>query len=491
MLPIRKIAPTEVALTTYYGKNFVTRGKKKANNYIAWLIAKINKAALSNDTYITRVSPGDHFDNNFQSPYIYGALAENFTSITAGDSTLYFDHTTRHHLVEPSLLTKLEVNGTVIVGLTNTKDPIVVDTNNIFHIYSPTTVDGVNKDWHKIGNIYQLLKLPEIDAPIDYTEVRIFSKTVPVGVVLSYFLGFKNMLQFIKAKYRTVEGRKLKGLTEHEFAIQFKDITFIFSREDERISLIVGGFLAYEKSIKLYEVEVFNHKDVYLNLLANQGLSSLYIRELELTDQMFVDSISKEILESMGMPVTFRGLLVKASEMLMTFHHPDSQDTAHMRIRGYERIAGAVYTELVKSVRAFKNRNIAGKSKIEMSPYAVWTNLMGDQSKKIPEDTNPIQNLKEMEAVTFTGEGGRSKDSLKNKESRAYHPNDVGIISESTVDSSDVGINTFLSQNPNFKNLRGLVNRTEKKDVNASNLLSTSVALAPCSDNDDKVYYSK
>ena len=69
-------------------------------------------------------------------------------------------------------------------------------------------------------------------------------------------------------------------------------------------------------------------------------------------------------------------------------------------------------------------------------------------------EINPIKNLKEREAVTYNGVGGRTSRSMT-RSTRIYHKNDMGIISESTVDSSDVAINTYMSADPIFDSLRG------------------------------------
>lgn len=469
MLPIRKIDENTVALTTYYGKNFVTRSRKKSESYANWLINQITKADMIENSYITKVAPGQVFDNRVKAPYIYSALASSFKLIKAGKYTLMFSYHERNTIGVPeTLIPILEQNGKVLVGITDSNNPVVVDTDNNFHIYQ-------NEQFTPIGDIFNVLQLNQQAAPVDFVEVRIFSKTVPVGLVLCYFLGFKNVLKLLDAKYRVVEGRRVKDLLDYEFPITFKNETYVFSRKNESISLIIAGLLQYEKMIKLYDSELFDSKDIYLNLLSSKGLGSLYIRELELSDQMFVDSITKSILEEMGEPTTFKGLLVRATELLKEYYHPDPQDMSYMRIRGYERLSGFVYKDLTAAVRQFKNRNISGKSKIEMSPYQVWSDIMSDPSVKLPEDTNPIQNLKEMEVVTYTGDGGRSKQTMT-KPSRSYHPNDMGVISESTVDSGDVGINAYLSPNPNFKSVRGLIK--QDKSLNTTTLLSTSANLS-------------
>ena len=477
MQPIRKIKPTEVALTSYYGKTFVKLNPKKSNSSLEWIIKELNIAGMSGQGFIKRVNPAKVFDNNFKAPFIYNGLADNFKSIVTERFTLVFDHSERKNLVNEILLKTLEQDGKRVVGLTLRKEPIVVDKNNMFF------VSNQNAELTELGDIFDILQLDAIKAPVDFSEVNIFSKSVPVAFFLGYNIGFKNLLKLTQAKYRIVEGRQNKNMAPHEYAIQFKDYSYIFSRKDKVASLILAGFNEFDKQLKQYEVDDFNTKDIYLNLLESKGLSAIYIREMDLMQQLFIDPITRDILKQMNEPQTFNGLLMRATELLQTYHHPDSQDMKSMRIRGYERIPGAVYKEMAIAFRAYRNRNIAGRSKVDISPYKVWTNIMEDPSKKMVEDINPIQNLKETEVVTYSGEGGRGKDSM-NRSSRAYHVNDMGIVSEATVDSSDVGVNAYLSANPRFKDLRGLPS-IDKTPINPSSLISTSALLAPGSDSDD------
>lgn len=476
-VPIRKIKPTEVALTSYYGKTFVKLNPKKSNSSLEWIIKELNIAGMSGQGFIKRVNPARVFDNNFTAPFIYNGLADNFKSIVTERFTLDFDHSERKNLVNEIQLKSLEQDGKRVVGLTTRKEPIVVDKKNVFFVANQ------NAELTELGDIFEILQLDATRAPVDFSEVNIFSKSVPVAFFLGYNIGFKNLLKLTQAKYRTVEGRQNKNLVPHEYVIQFKDISYIFSRKDKVASMVLAGFNEFDKQLKQYEVEDFNSKNIYLNLLESKGLSAIYIREMDLMQQLFVDPITRDILKQMNEPQTFNGLLMRSTELLQTYHHPDSQDMESMRIRGYERIPGAVYKEMVIAIRAYRNRNIAGKSKVDISPYKVWSSLMEDPSKKMVEDINPIQNLKETEVVTYSGEGGRGKDSM-NRASRAYHVNDMGIVSEATVDSSDVGVNAYLSANPRFKDLRGLPS-LDKTPIPPSSLISTSALLAPGSDKDD------
>jgi hypothetical protein len=99
-------------------------------------------------------------------------------------------------------------------------------------------------------------------------------------------------------------------------------------------------------------------------------------------------------------------------------------------------------------------------------------------------DINPIQNLKEKEAVTYNGVGGRNSRTMT-KHTRAYHVNDMGTISGDTVDSSDVAINTYTSADPQFTSLRGISRRFDMEKMGATPLLSTSALISVGSDHDD------
>lgn len=471
---LRKIGPRLVALSTYYGKTFVQTNTKVTNDSLAWLYRQINLASLTPGALIHEVNPGNVYDNDLTVPFIYGALSQEYSQFMVGESTLFLDHTYRKTAVNPELLALVEKDGRVWCGWSKDLHPIVVDQNDQFF--------EVSKHGETpLGNIYEFLQLDVEKKPFDFSEVRVFSKYIPTGVVLGYYLGFTGLMALLGVNYRRVEPRKNKQLQTGEFAIVFKDETCVFSSENRVAAMILAGFLDFDKLTKLYNRIEFDNKGVYLNLLMSKKINAIYVRELDMLETAFVDPISREILESLHEPVTFTGLLVRGTEMLTNYSHPSSQDRSVMRDRGYERFAGAVYRETMQAVRQFRNKNLIGRSKIDMSPFQVWNAIMKDNSLKIVEDTNPIQNLKESEVITFAGTGGRDKDTMT-KPTRAYHPNDVGILSESTVDSSGVGTIAYLSANPNIDNVRGLA--STKKVITPTSLLSTSALVSPASTND-------
>lgn len=476
--PIRKIDATRVGLTSYYGKTFVDRGTKKANSSMAYLLTHLEKATISPTEHLRDVSPGDVFDNYFEAPYYYSGISEKFSSLKAGNYQLDFDHKGFRSKLDAALLKLAEKDGARVVGhtLTGKKKLLVMDKDDRLHEFdSAGHVD--------VGDIYEVLGVNESLAPVDFAEVKVYRKGIPVGIFLGRQIGFRGLVKALGAKHHIVEGKQRKNLQPYEYVVQFKDYSYIFDTREKVNTLVLAGFTDMSKLTKLFQAEMFDTPDVYTRILELSGLNSSYITEMDNMRDGFVDNITERVLQELGEPTEFNGLLLRSCELLTKYTYPASQDLDYQRIHGYARFAGLFYKELMGATRSFRQRNRTGRAKVDMSPFQVWTTLTRDAAVKQMEDINPIQALKiSQEAVTYVGEGGRGKESM-NRESRAFLPSDMGVTSEATVDSSDVGVNIFLSADPGFSSLDGM----KKNDVqiNATNLLSTSALLTPFSTNDD------
>lgn len=489
-LPIRKIAPDEVALTSYYGKIFVKRCNKRVYNYPAWLKEQITLRGLDpEDTTIMDLQSGNVFDSANKYPIVYSSLAMVFRSFkmtpesyprTTGPMTfdVIFDQKTIRDLIGIERVAEYQKKGFTVAGQSDRNYCLLIDEENNFY------VDNGKNPIFPIGTIESLLKLDSFKAPKEFAELRVLGKNIPIGLIFAYQMGLSDLLEKLNATVRRVKVGTRVNLTSEEYALVFDDETLVFLKKDKFVTMIMAGFLDYREIIRSYSVYDFDNKDVYLNVLESKKIGIRYLREIDLLYQMFIDPITKELLVWMKEPTDFHGLLMRSCELLMSDDHPNEVDPAFMRKKGYERFAGAVYAELVRSVRAHRSRNDKSRNPIELKPYSIWNSISQDPSKILLSEINPIQNLKEIESVTFGGTGGRNSRSMV-RSTRIYHPNDMGTISESTVDSSDVGINTYTSANPQFVSLLGISKRYDPNKDGATSLLSTSALLAPGSDRDD------
>jgi hypothetical protein len=477
-LPIRKVAPDTVGLTSYYGKLFVTRNEKKVNDYGTWLRNNIMAKGLDEqDQTITGLQPMSVFKPDFNVPRLYSILAMGFNSFVVGGFTFMLDYTQREAVFGRPAIEQYEKDEARLIAHNDRGEFLIVDVAGALY----KAVDGKIEE---MPSFEEMCQLPVEKAPIDFVQINIFGRALPIGFLLGYELGLSALCKLLRVQPRIVPAGTRLGLQSHEYPLIFEDETWVFSRDNRYATMILAGFNEFHRTLRDYSSSQFDKKAVYLNLLEATGSSVKYLREIDLIYQMFIDPITLMLLQRMHEPTDFRGLLLKATQMLMTDMHPNALDPAYMRVKGYERFAGAVYLKLVEAVRNHASRPGKSRYPIEMSPYAVWTEIQTDPSKGLVKDINPIQNLKEKEAMTFSGRGGRSSTSMT-KQTRVYHENSKGVISESTVDSGDVGINTYTSADPQFDSLLGTSKRYVDGVTGATALLSTSALISPASDRDD------
>lgn len=477
-LPIRKLSPDTVALTSYYGKTFVTRSSKKVNNYSDWLCSEILIKGLdSNDKDIENLATSKVFNNEIKTPRIYSTLAMEYKGFTANGYEFNFDHSKRLEFYGQDAIDNYEKDSSLIIAKNNQNSYLTIDDNDTIYENSD------NKTTLK-GSIESILNIDNSDAPIEFSEVKIYGKNITVGFILAYRLGLTNLLSLLKIEPRQVTAGQRLNLENNEFAITFSDVSIIFNRDDKLSSIIVAGLLEYKKALRKYSLAAMDKQQVYLNILESVGCSVRYLKEIDLINNLFVDPITKELLIEMKEPTSFHGLLVRSSEMLLLDNHPDELDMGYMRIKGYERLAGAVYLELVQSIRAHNSQPGKAGKPLSLHPFAVWLKITQDPSLSLVSDINPIENLKEVEAVTYSGIGGRNSRSMV-KRTREYHQSDVGVISEATKDSSDVGVNIYTSADPQFKSVRGTTKPYVNNKTGITAVLSTAALISPGSDHDD------
>lgn len=475
-MPIRKVSPSKVALTSYYSKLYINRSEKQVNNYPGWLTNQV--AAMGMDpenTTVTHLMLSNVFDSNNRTPRIYSILAQRFRSFHLGELEFFFDYAARHKQYGEDAVKATEKGDLLVAGRKGSQ-LIVVDRNDMFYLTGGETLE-------ELGTLESMVGI-EGRAPAEMIEVKVFNKFVPAGMFLAHHMGLSNLLSLLKANPRRVPAGERANVSDDEFALRFEDETLVFTRENRLAAMILSGIASFDKSTRNYPVHLFDKKDIYFNVLEQAGIGVRYLREMDLMVDLFVDPITEEILKEMGEPTDFIGLIVRASELLLTDWSPDETDMRYMRIKGYERVAGAVYGELVKVLRLQRARGSATRAKIELPPYAVWQTIQQDPAVKLVEDCNPIHNLKEKEEITYSGVGGRSDRSMTGK-TRVFHPNDMGVISEATKDSSAVAITTFLTADPNLVSLRGAAGEYKEGEVGPTSLLSSSALLAPAADRDD------
>lgn len=476
-VPIRKVSPTRVALTSYYNKVFVDRSPRTVNDFGRWLTNEVvNRGLDPDDTRITQLRLSNTFNQKLVLPRIYTLMAQRVISLQAGDYRLVFDHSRYNDEFPDAVRERLSNDEQVLVGWYG-KAPMVVDYNDVFHYEQ----DG---ELVVLGTLPDLLELDVGRAPIEIAEMSVANKTFPVGFVLAYHLGLSQLLELLQCEVSRFPRGQRYQVQPDEYTLVFDDEVLVLSRLERQSAYILAGLNRYHRVIKQYSVWDFDRRDVFYKLLEDGGLGVRYLREIDMLFSGWMDHITRGLLEDMGEPTDMVRLLFRSVELLQTDHAPEEVNGAYQRYRGYERFSGMVYSELMRVGKAYNARIATGDNSVEMNPHTVWQNIIGDATVAPVEDRNPIRNLREQEVITYRGAGGRGAKSLVGR-TRIYHKEDMGVVSESTVDSGDVGVIAYLSPNANFTSLRGTTRRYDSEKDGTASLLSTSALNAPALDKDD------
>jgi len=494
-MPIRKIKPNQVALTSYYGKLFVTRGERVVQNYGKWLKAQIQAAIIQDDTRIDAVIYGSHFYTAYKLPRAYTAISQQYGGFTynaAADNredgmtgfSFFWDYESRIEHFTQDIITQYETDGVVVVGRasngssTDSHAIITMDMTDTLYLNRP------GEQLVVLGHVEDLFGFEYEKAPIEYCEMKVSGKPISLGFILAYYYGLGKLCRLLDVEPRRVPRGTQMNLEKDEWPLRFSDETLIFNRDNRLATQVLAGLKQFTKQLSAYSVLSFDNPEVYGNVLSGLGLGHKYMRELDTVRQLFVDHITKDLLIMQKEPTNFDGLLLRACEMLMTDDSPDETDHKFQLERGYERFAGAVYNELVRGFKSYYSNPVSSRAAIAIPHTSVFQAIQNDSAQILVNDSNPVHNLKEKEAVTFNGTGGRSGRTMA-KRTRVFHPNDRGVISEATVDNSDVAVNTYLSANPKFTSLYGTVGQFDENEDGVTRQLSTSALLSPGATNDD------
>lgn len=478
-VPIRKVAPTRVALTSYTNKTFVVRSPRAEHAFDIWLTRQIEvKARDGSNTIVTNPKYASIDLSAYHLPRVYSALASKYAAFDNGANHLYFNYPNRSKYFKEKFNIDsefTEIDGMVLVGVHDGK-PILVDNAGVFYLKEAG-------DFEPMGTILDLIGLDASKAPLEAVDVKVSGKDIPIGFVLAYQYGLTALLDKLGVKYEIRPRGTRIAITSDDYILAFNDEILIFPRDDYKAMLILGGLRRYHKSLRNYSRYDFDKRDVYHRVLIEQDIGIRIIREMDFLFEAFVDPITEGLLKEMNEPTDFEGLLFRSVELLTEDWSPSEVDGQYMRYRGYERIAGQIYNSLSKAVKRYNSREGSTEVKVVLDRHEVWGKI-NDPTVTTIEDSNPIANLREQEAMTYRGDGGRAAVSMVAR-TRIYGENDLGVVSESTVDSGDVGIIAYLTPDANFTSMRGLTRKYDPNTDPKSKLFSTSALLGVGMAHDD------
>ncbi|ECF3006173.1 hypothetical protein E2H08_03350 [Salmonella enterica subsp. enterica serovar Enteritidis] len=476
-IPIRKVAHDTVALTTAYGKNFVTRSEKVVNDYGRWLTNEVVIRAIDiKDTHISDARLANVFDPSYVLPKQYTMMARRVASFNSMGYMWNFDVKKMESMFGKDVLDSMEKKKLTPVAK-GKAGLVAMDAQSQLYTVKGDKVEAQ-------GSLTDMLGIDSAKAPKEVSELSVMGKAIPLGFVFSYYLGLTGMLKHFGVRYEVLPPGQRLDKSEYDMVIRLADAKIVVMCDNDQQRMVVNGMDKYLKHMTVYTESEMEREDVYLNLLQEgDKLTARYINELKLMRNGFVDDMHARILRRMGEPETFIGLLERANEMLTNDHTKPEINGEEMMFVGNARLAYHLYAALAKANRNYLNAP-ASTRRFELPNELVWGAINSDPSVLVTQGANPIQSIKEKDVVTMGGTGGRDRKTMV-KHTREFTKSDLGVVSGDTVDNGDVGITAFLSANPQFATVDGLTKPRDLDNQPIGSLMSFCVGLAPDSLIDD------
>jgi len=478
-LPIRKISRSESSLSSFYGKLFVERSRLESKDRGYKIMQYLKTEATNKDSSVNLVIESKNEIYEVKLPYQYTLFGRFMSMVRINGIVCFFNYHKRSKQVEngdKKLLKKMEGKDKVLFGKKG-NTYYLIDMNNTIYTYHKGELKNLDIDMYKFFNINKSI------LPLDFATVRVKGFELPVGLFLAYMYGFRGLLKRLNVKYEKVSGRIKEQGDGSYFYIKFRDTMLKIENSEPIIGLVLYG-LTELKELQNIDFSEFSTHGGLVDFCYMIGMSKYQVTEMFLMDKMFIDPITKEVLELIKEPVIFRELLLRACEILTTDYVNHPNNIKNMMIKQYDRIAGMMYKTNVDAIRSFYNGVGTYNNTVNVNPFDTMRKLNEDSATMLQEDLNPIAMLKQYEDIVLTGEFGRSKETVVG-EAREIHESEIGITSESVKDSGDVGITAYSSAAPKLKNTRGIVDVKPIEELNEVNIMSTSTMLAPFNNRDD------
>jgi len=317
----------------------------------------------------------------------------------------------------------------------------------------------------------------------EWTELKILDRNFPVVFILGFEYGLQRVIDHLKLDHHFVPSGTRVTRKPSTIVVPFADGNLVFDRYPLQKSFVLSGLLKFDT--KPYAFATFNTPDSYYLLLQDNMISMNYLKGITDFFKLFVDPITRDVLLRMHEPTDVGGLLLRATEMLSTDDVIPASSMRNHRLRGYERFPTTLYNEMARAYAAF-NRQRGNRKVYSINPEAVFQRLIQDQTLRIVDEINPMENIKDKHSATYTGSGGRTAQSFV-IEDRLFPKDGVGILSECTPDNNKVAINAYITANPVIANIRGMfdIDSIDQSQLTPSQILSVTSLLMPCATNDD------
>jgi len=504
-MPIVKLEPDRVQITTNYNKHFITRFGQKFSEkltYLKTLFTKHNLLKYKKQGVTFDYKLGNSIKNNGKytvsseycdiSTYLYSLDVENYK--------LIFDQQTVQNMLDinkPKYDEKLSVKATFdkkeyfMLGHTSDKKKLILSNIVDKKIYLYDGKNYENLDTTLSSWIITLINEVTTDKVKDlsstkiktnnkltYSRMEINNKTLPIAVLLGYELGLLNLLERYNIEYTFEEKNKSINIQDDIGKIKFKDGYLYYDTSKIRNSMLLSGLL--EMDCEEIVFADMNTKDPYIDYFGDAFNSRNAAKGFHNSISLLIDPITRDILEELNLPTNVYDVLLYANTLLEDISFTEPTDVNNFRIRGAEQVPAMMYKVLADAFKHYKDsKHAKNPVKITVDPDILTKKLMELKTIENYSSLNPSLELEKTGNASMKGLAGINVSEAYTKRVRGYNENMKGLISLNTPEGNQVGIVRQLTYDPKITNIYGFVDPSNKSGNGNTTQYDVSELLNP------------
>ena len=289
-----------------------------------------------------------------------------------------------------------------------------------------------------------------------HSRVRVVGVDMPLIAYLGHMHGLPAVLSEYGVDHSFRGGARRPPGSEGAGLVRFGDGWLVHDASDVQGSLLLSG---------LGDLDAAGHEwadfgeggDAYRAFFASEGRPRL-ARGLANFHHVFVDPITREILEDMDLPSDILGSFLHCNSLLSTPEHRDKSDMSLYRVRNNELINTLLYDAVSQNIRGFRDEGAGphASRRLTLPEDYIVKKVVAEPAVKDVALLNPVREADIQAQTTYKGFGGFNLAHPKGSENiRAFSESMTGIYGVTTPDSGDVGATRKLSHNTRVSSVRG------------------------------------
>lgn len=480
--PLVKINPSRLAITTFYNKVLMYRQGTILNRKVIVIKKVIDELEKHEDTFKCLYGNNLKNNKNYITSIEYDELAKDYHKFLIGKTgnrtVVFFNQEEIRSEIKKLNIPYVAHPSKLPIAIDyKTKEVIEYDMGNV----NKSVIDDI------IDIIYEKSYYPEVDtvrASVKAPKRRIYSRItlqsfdIPLITFLSALFGLSNLLKLSGLKYTFTNQKLAPDAPEKEWlSVKFKDGTLYYPEYPYNNSLLFNGL--NEMVTEEYFIDQFDDPLPYMDYCYKNLKSRNVFKGWIAFKELFIDAVTKEILEQEKLPTDFLELLLYANDLLTDNSYNNETEAKSYRVRSFELYSVALYKALSNEYRKYIQKEGRANQSISIPQTCVMTMLSNSQILETYDTINPINELKMKSGCTVKGNGlaGANTKHGYGMDRRAFGVDAVGIYSQTNVDNGNVGIVKQLTSDVKVLNTRGFLDTTE--DPNKIEKTTSSQRMSP------------